>query len=78
MTDLTSEITNILSDSFDVDMSAIAGESALADLGVDSVATVELAEIIKEKLGVTIGEDELTTNNTIDELLAVVNGGGRK
>ncbi|GAB2762975.1 hypothetical protein GCM10027174_44560 [Salinifilum aidingensis] len=72
MSDTFTTLTTILTDQFEVLSDDIAPDKTLEDLGVDSVATVELADILKETFGVTVGEDELTSRNTLDQVLALI------
>jgi acyl carrier protein len=44
----------------------------LDDLGVDSVATIELIDILQEKFGITIADEELTNKNTVEQVVGTV------
>ncbi|MFC3995064.1 acyl carrier protein [Nocardiopsis sediminis] len=72
MPDVFAEISRALTEEFDVPADEIGPENTLQDLGVDSVAAVELADILQERLGITIGDDDLTTQNTVAEVIGVV------
>ncbi|MGC7101386.1 acyl carrier protein [Amycolatopsis lurida] len=65
-------LSDILTSSFDVPADEIEPGKILDDLGVDSVAVVELADLLQEKFGIRIGEDELTNKNTIEQVVSTV------
>lgn len=69
---VTPELARILAASFDVPETDIKPDSTFEELGVDSVAAVELADIIKEKFGVTLTDEELTVNTTYDTLVGTI------
>lgn len=68
MPDVLSELVTILTESFDVLAEDIEPDRTLDDLGVDSVATIELVDILQEKFGIKIAEDELTNKNTVEQV----------
>lgn len=72
MSDVPSELATILTESFDVLAEDIAPDRTLDDLGVDSVATIELVDILQEKFGIKIAEDELTNKNTVEQVSSTV------
>lgn len=64
MTSNVSEtITAILNEHFDIPTDADPNQS-LDDAGLDSVAAVEFADILREQLGITLEEDELLVKET--------------
>ncbi|MFC4564523.1 acyl carrier protein [Nocardiopsis mangrovi] len=72
MPDVSAEISTILADDFDVPAGEITPENTLQELGVDSVAAVELADVLQERLGITIGDEDLSTRSTIAQVIDVV------
>jgi acyl carrier protein len=72
VTNMSSELTAILVDNFDVDAGEISPDKTLDDLGVDSVSTIELIDILQERFGITIGEDELSTRDTVVRVIDTV------
>lgn len=75
MTDAFTELIAILAQDFDVSKNEVERATVLDDLGVDSVATAELAHIIKEVFGVTIGDDEMTSKSTIGQVVSLIEAG---
>ncbi|MFR9727854.1 acyl carrier protein [Saccharopolyspora sp. MS10] len=67
--DITEKLKAILNNHFDIPAGEIDATQNLDDAGLDSVAAVELADIIREELGVTLGEDELLVEETTLEQL---------
>lgn len=65
-------LTEILTGSFDVPAEDIAPDKTLDELGVDSVARVELADIAHEEFGVAIPDDELTGDTTVEQCLKTI------
>ncbi|MDV6011958.1 acyl carrier protein [Haloechinothrix sp. LS1_15] len=72
MPDLPSELTSILTANFDVPDAEISPGRSLNDLGIDSVATVELADLLQQQYRITIDDEELSTNNTVEQLIGLV------
>jgi acyl carrier protein len=72
MSDVSCYISAVLSENFDVVANDIAPDMTLDDLGVDSVATIELVDILQEKFGITIADEELTNKNTVEQVVGTV------
>ncbi|MDS1270130.1 acyl carrier protein [Lipingzhangella sp. LS1_29] len=69
---MRTELFRILHESFDVPSDEIRSEKTLDELGIDSVAALELSEILHERLGVSVSEDEVSTQNTVEQLATIV------
>ncbi|MBB5999977.1 acyl carrier protein [Streptomonospora salina] len=74
MLDISAEVSGVLSEEFDIPVDEVESGSTLEDIGVDSVAAVELGDILQHKFGIRIGEDELTAQSTVEQVVAVVSG----
>lgn len=72
MSEMLVEITRVLSSDFDVPAGEIGPDSSLGDLGIDSVAAVELADVLRERYGIAIGDEELTADNTVAQVIELV------
>lgn len=72
MSDVSCYLAAVLSDNFDVVANDIEPDRTLDDLGVDSVATIELVDILQEKFGITIADEELTNKNTVEQVVGTV------
>lgn len=72
MSDVPEELAHILTENFEVVADDLELDSTLDDLGVDSVATIELIDILQEKYGIKISEEELSNKNTIGQLISTV------
>ncbi|PRX51465.1 acyl carrier protein [Prauserella shujinwangii] len=72
VSDVSGELTEILTTNFDVDSADIDPERTLDELGVDSVATIELVDILKERFGIAVDEDELTNKSTVGQVISAV------
>jgi acyl carrier protein len=72
MFDVSCYLATVLSENFDVVAKDIGPDMTLDDLGVDSVATIELIDILQEKFGITIADEELTNKNTVEQVVGTV------
>jgi acyl carrier protein len=72
MSDVSHRLAAILTDNFDVVANEIGSDMTLDELGVDSVATIELVDILQEKFGITIAEEEVTNKNTVEQVVSTV------
>jgi acyl carrier protein len=72
MSDVSRHLVTILTENFDVVANDIGADMTLDDLGVDSVATIELIDILQEKFGITIADEELTNKNTVEQVAVTV------
>ncbi|WP_031466456.1 acyl carrier protein [Sciscionella sediminilitoris] len=70
MPDVAGELTTILREEFDVEEIELG--RTLDDMGVDSVGTIELIDIIKGKFGIAMDDEELTTKNTVSQVISAV------
>lgn len=74
MPDVSLYVSTVLRQSFDVAAEEIPADATLDDLGVDSVAAIELVDILKEEFKVAIDDDELTNKNTVGQVVDTVSG----
>lgn len=72
MSDVPEELAHILTENFEVVGDDLELDRTLDDLGVDSVATIELIDILQERFGIKISEEELSNKNTIGQLISTV------
>lgn len=72
MSDISSYLSAVLEENFDVIAEDLAPDKTLDDLGVDSVATIELVDILQEKFGIKIADEELTNKNTVDQVVSTL------
>jgi acyl carrier protein len=72
MSDVSSYLSVVLKENFDVIAEDIAPGKILDDLGVDSVATIELVDILQEEFCIKIGDEELTNKNTVEQVVSTV------
>ena len=72
MSEVSRYLAVVLSKNFDVVAEDIAPESTLDDLGVDSVATIELVDILQEDFRIKIADEELTNKNTVEQVISTV------
>jgi acyl carrier protein len=72
-TDIISTLAQILSEVAGVDPAEVAADKAFKDdLDLDSLAMVELAIVIEERLGVRIPEEEAGNLATVGEMAALL------
>ncbi|MFD9061118.1 acyl carrier protein [Kitasatospora purpeofusca] len=65
-------VADLLAETFQVRRSDIREESGLADLGLDSLARVELGAELKDRFGVAVPEDILTATSPLSDVLNFV------
>jgi len=70
MSDTLRELTHCLVQEFDVAPELARPDAALASLGLDSLALVELSLMVEDRLGATV--TDLDGNATLAELAATV------
>ncbi|HEX3783259.1 MAG TPA: acyl carrier protein [Pseudonocardiaceae bacterium] len=65
-----------LTEKFQVDSAAIADASTLDDLGLDSLAVLELIDFMAADLGLQLQDDTLDAAMTVEEAVEVLRQGG--
>lgn len=63
-------IATALADTFDMDMSGITPESSFQELGLDSLAMVEMGLVLQEQTGIKLNDTELP--RTVGELATLL------
>jgi acyl carrier protein len=71
MPDVAEYLDALLRDNFDVS-EQVEPHATLEELGVDSVAAIELIDILQEKFSIRIGDEELTTAHTVEHVVNTV------
>ncbi|MCG7210093.1 acyl carrier protein [Streptomyces arenae] len=66
-------LKTILVDSFQIPADQITAEAVPADIGLDSLAFVELSLILEKDLDIKISDDELTDAPTLRDIAALMN-----
>jgi len=66
------QVTALLVASFGVETQEIQPDVTFAELDVDSLALVEFALMIEKEFGVEVGEDELTGESTVRDVVALI------
>ena len=57
------------------DFAAIQMETKIEDLGLDSIATMEMVNSIEERVDATVPDDELAKVQRIGDLAGLIRGG---
>jgi acyl carrier protein len=65
-------VVEILVARFDLDAGAVVPEATLDDLGLDSLSQLELATVLKKRLGAVISDEELDEVSTVADVVALV------
>jgi acyl carrier protein len=78
---LEREIAAIIAEEGGIDEKEIRPDSALVDLGIDSLSALEILVAVEEKYDIRISETGLKNTGTVKEIAAIVSGelekGGR-
>jgi acyl carrier protein len=61
-------VSTLLSSRFEVDPAEVEPDTSLADLGLDSLAAVELFDILQERTGIPLEIDDADLALTVNEL----------
>ncbi|NEB76219.1 hypothetical protein G3I40_13450 [Streptomyces sp. SID14478] len=69
---VTSALTTVLTEKFEVDPAAVHPDATLESLDLDSLALAELALALQEELGVKVEESEATKHTTVAGLTAAL------
>lgn len=69
---VTTMIIEILTGKFEIPAEEVALGTVFEDLAVDSLALLEMSLILEKRLGVSIEEGVLTSQQTVDEAARVV------
>ena len=67
-------VSTLLSSQFEVDPDAVEPGASLADLGLDSLAAVELLDILQERTKVQLETEEADLALTVGELADRISG----
>ncbi len=75
MQDIRAELEELLVTKFEVESEHVTDDNAsLDDIGLDSLAQVELGEVLGAQYGVEIDDDEMAGLSTLVELVKLVEG----
>ena len=66
------QVKEVLVDALNLDESEIELTSTLKDLGVDSLAVVELVLELESTFDVEIGDDELPNLHTVEDVVKLI------
>jgi acyl carrier protein len=72
MNDIIERIGNLLTTRFGVSPAEFSADAALADLDLDSLGLVEFGLVAEKEFGVKIGEDEISSNDTVTDLANLI------
>ncbi|MFF2328057.1 MULTISPECIES: acyl carrier protein [unclassified Streptomyces] len=68
------KITTLLVANFGTDPLAVRPEVSLRQLSLDSLALEELRLLIEDRMGIDLDDVQLTSRNTVEELVSAVHG----
>lgn len=66
------QVTDLLVASFGVGAAEIQPDVTFAELDVDSLALVEFAMMVEKEFGVSVGDDELNSQDTVRDVVALI------
>ncbi|MGI8306435.1 acyl carrier protein [Saccharopolyspora hattusasensis] len=69
MSDLYTRLGELLTSWFDVENSALKPDASLDDLGLDSLAQVELGQLLEQNFGVEVTDAEMEKMATLTDIL---------
>jgi acyl carrier protein len=65
-------VTTLLVASFGVPAEEVTRDVTLAELDVDSLALVEFCLLVEKKFGVTVSEDEIHGEDTVQDVVTLI------
>jgi acyl carrier protein len=74
---IAEQVTEILSGQFGIPRDEIRAEATMADLDVDSLTMVEFGLVAQKTFGVKIPEDAITPDDTVGDLVRMIEKDGR-
>ena len=66
-------LKKILSEAFDIDCSSVNEDTILADIGIDSLAALELSLEIETEYNIFIEDEDLNDLVTISDVINMIN-----
>ncbi|PKW18014.1 acyl carrier protein [Saccharopolyspora spinosa] len=69
MSDLYTQLGELLTSKFDVESSDLRTDASFEDLGLDSLAQVELGELLEQHFGVEVTDAEMENMATLADIL---------
>jgi acyl carrier protein len=69
---LRTRVAELISERFDIPIEMIRPEIALADLDLDSLALLELVDLLEEELGIEVAEENVRMEDTLGDVLALL------
>ncbi|MEU6265436.1 MULTISPECIES: acyl carrier protein [Saccharopolyspora] len=69
MSDLYTRLGELLTSTFDVETPDLRPDASLDDLGLDSLAQVELGELLEQHFGVEVTDAEMEKMATLTDIL---------
>lgn len=70
------EITGILASKFEIETASLLPDASFEDLSLDSLAQVELSELLADRFQVDIGDDEIAESSTVADVAALLRSKG--
>ena len=72
MNDILDRLSTLLTGRFGVPTDDFARDATLAELDLDSLALVEFGLVAEKEFGVRISEDEVSPQNTVEDLARLI------
>lgn len=72
---LIKEALNDVAPGREEDFAKVTTETTIADLGLDSIATMEMVGYLEEKIEVTFPDEELAKVNSVSHLISLIRDG---
>jgi acyl carrier protein len=76
MNDLMTRVRVLLTTRFGVPGEEFHAGATLSELDLDSLALVEFGLVAEKEFGVQVGEEEITPDHTVDDLVRLLTGKG--
>jgi acyl carrier protein len=72
MSALYESVVDVFAERFGIDRALIVPEASFDDLGLDSLAQIELATSLQKRLGVVLTDEEIIELTVVSDIVAIL------
>jgi acyl carrier protein len=72
MSELYGSVVDVIAERFGIDRDLIVPEASFDDLGLDSLAQIELATALQKRLGVVLTDEEIIDLTVVSDVVAIL------
>ncbi|NGO74109.1 acyl carrier protein [Streptomyces sp. YC504] len=76
MSTVISQLTAMLTERLGIEPSKVQSDATFEQLDLDSLAVVELTEMLQDEFQVTLSDDDITHTNSLSDVIALLHSRG--